>query len=63
MTSTQARSAEVIDLEDYRKARSPASAAPPRDASFPFVPVLLPMAWIPIWFVPVHAPGTYTPAG
>jgi hypothetical protein len=50
-----AQSAKVVSLEDFRHARNAQHAARPQQT---VMPVMAPMAWVPVWFMPVYWVGT-----
>ncbi|RJG40548.1 hypothetical protein D3Y55_25015 [Mesorhizobium sp. DCY119] len=53
--STQ--SAEVIDLQIYRRERIAKREILLRDLQQTIMPGAMPMAWVPVWFMPVYFVG------
>jgi hypothetical protein len=49
-----ATTAKVIDFQAYRSARLAESRPASSGTAMPVLPMLTPMAWLPVWFVPMY---------
>ncbi|UVK35712.1 hypothetical protein LHFGNBLO_006574 (plasmid) [Mesorhizobium sp. AR10] len=52
-----AQSANVVSLDAFRHARNAQQLTRPPEALF-MMPGMVPMAWVPVWFMPVYPVGT-----
>jgi len=57
-----AATAKVIDFQAYRSARLAQQPAQSSGMAMPVMPMLTPMAWLPVWFVPMYFVGAANPA-
>jgi len=52
-----AQAANVVSLDDFRYARNVLQPSRPKTAPGA-TPDVVPMAWVPVWFMPVYWIGT-----
>ena len=57
-----AATAKVIDFQAYRSARLALQPATTGSMATASMPVMVPMAWVPFWFVPIVFTGVGQPA-
>jgi hypothetical protein len=57
-----AATAKVIDFQAYRSARLAEQRPASNGVAMPVMPMFAPMAWLPLWFVPMYFVGAANPA-
>ena len=57
-----AATAKVIDFQAYRSAKLAEQRPASSGMTMPAMPMVAPMAWLPVWFVPMYFVGAMNPA-
>jgi hypothetical protein len=57
-----AASVKVIDLQAYRSARLAQQPTQSGTMAATVMPLMAPIAWLPVWFMPIYFVGVSSPA-